>query len=74
MANESREEFRLSQLEKRFDEMEKRVDRGEDRMTVFEVKESGREKKANRAVNAVVTLCITLAGVLAAAFFTGGHP
>lgn len=74
MANESRDAWRLAQLEEQRKSDAKRIDSLEDRMLLVETKEASRERKANRAVTGVITLGIAIASGIAVALFSGGHP
>lgn len=74
MGDESRDQYRLGQVESKTDENAGRIDKLEDRMLLVETKEAGREKKATRAINGVIALAIAIASGVAVALFSGGHP
>ncbi len=74
MADESRDAWRLNQLEDQRKTDAARIDSLEDRMLLVETKEASRERKANRAVTGVITLGIAIASGIAVALFSGGHP
>lgn len=75
MADDDREALRTPRgREELLREHGERIDSLEDRMLLVETKESGREKKANRALNGVIALGIAIASGVAVALFSGSHP
>lgn len=74
MADESRDAWRLAQLEDQRKSDADRIDSLEDRMLLVETKEASRERKANRALTGVIALGISIASGVAVALFSGGHP
>lgn len=74
MADDSRDAWRLTQLEDQRKRDAERIDSLEDRMLLVETKEASRERKANRALTGVIALGISIASGIAVALFSGGHP
>lgn len=74
MTDESRDAYRLGQVEAKTEKNADRIDKLEDRVLLVETKEAGREKKANRAISGVIALGVAIASGVAVALFSGGHP
>lgn len=75
MSNGHTDLYRLEQLERHYEELDNRTDILESKVTIVEVKEAGREKKANRAMTAVIALSVSIASGVVVAFLSGGgHP
>lgn len=74
MNDESRDAYRLKEVERKAEIALERADRLEDRVLLVETKEASRERKSNRAVGGVIALGVAIAASVTTILFSGGHP